>query len=120
MLIVTLVLISTGFVALCWFAASRLICPSRRTLQDYHQEILANSRAHGMQIRSFTIDAGEWQGTPCLVCEPSAQPGTAEKGNKLRVELTATHLDLKPWGEIIGTLVLLHGHTGRKEDHLAR
>lgn len=107
-----------GFPALCWLASSRLICPTRRTLQDYHEEILGNARDHGMQIRSFNIEAGEWKDTPCLVCEPTTTPGTAEKGSKLRAQLATEGVALKPWGEIIGNLVLLHGHTGRKEDHL--
>lgn len=102
LLIIAACVVGIGFPVLCWLASSRLICPSRRPLQDYHQEILANAREHGMQIRSFTVNAGEWKGTPCLLCEPSTEPGTAEKGNKLRAQLTAEHVALKPWGEIIG------------------
>ena len=118
MLIFASLVAGVGFPALCWLASSRLICPTRRALQDYHQEILAKSREHGMQIRSFVMDHGEWKGTPLLVCEPAMQPGAAEKGNKLRAQLEAERVELKPWGEVIGNLVLLHGHTGRKEDHL--
>ncbi len=109
---------ATAFSVACWLAASRLICPTRRVIQDYHLEILGHASAHGLLIRSFAIADGEWKGTPCLVCEPARAPGLAEKGNKLRTQLAAEGISLKPWGEIIGSLVLLHGHTGRKEDHL--
>jgi pimeloyl-ACP methyl ester carboxylesterase len=102
-----------AFGALTWMASSRLICPPRRVLQDYHQEILANAREHGMRVESFAVN-----GTPCLLCEPLVQPGSAVKGNKLRAELQAQGLPLAPWGEIKATLVLLHGHKGCKEDHL--
>jgi pimeloyl-ACP methyl ester carboxylesterase len=103
----------TAFGALTWIASSRLICPPRRVLQDHHQDILANAREHGMRIESFAVS-----GTPCLLCEPLAQPGSAVKGNKLRAELQAQSVPLAPWGEIKATLVLLHGHKGCKEDHL--
>ena len=102
-----------AFGVLTWIASSRLICPPRRILQDYHQDILANAREHGMSIESFAVN-----GTPCLLCEPLAQPGSAVKGNKLRAEFQAQGLPLSPWGETKATLVLLHGHKGCKEDHL--
>jgi len=102
-----------AFGALTWMASSRLICPPRRFLQDYHQDILVNAREHGMRVESFAVN-----GTPCLLCEPLVQPGSAVKGNKLRAELQAQGLPLAPWGEIKATLVLLHGHKGCKEDHL--
>lgn len=107
-----------GFFVLCWFASSRLICPARRTVQDYHREILDHARDHGMVIHSLTLMIGGWAGTPCLVCEPVADPGAAQKGNRLRSELAAQNVALQPWGKISATAVLLHGHTGRKEDHL--
>lgn len=107
-----------GFPVLCWLASSRLICPARRALQDYHHDILSNAREHGMRIRAFTLKDGVAQGTPALLCEPVSDPGAAVKGGLLRSQLQSRGLALRPWGEVVGTLVLLHGHTGRKEDHL--
>jgi len=101
-----------AFLGVDWMA-DKLIKPPRRDLQDYHREILANARDHGMRIEAFDV-----RGTPCLLCEPLADPGAAVKGNKLRSELLAQGLALAPWGEIKATLVLMHGHKGRKEDHL--
>lgn len=106
------------FLLLCWLAAQRLIGPSRRALQDYHEEILQHSADHGLEIRPFVMETGAWKGTPCLLCMPSSSPGPAEKGNKLRIQLETEGRTLLPWGQTVGTLVLLHGHTGRKEDHL--
>lgn len=102
-----------AFGVLTWLASSRLICPPRRAIQDYHREILANALEHGMSIRAFS--AGE---TPCLLCEPSTTPGAALKGNKLRSELQALHVKMAPWGTVVATAMLLHGHTGCKEDML--
>jgi alpha-beta hydrolase superfamily lysophospholipase len=112
-LISLLVLAITTFGVVTWLASSRLICPPRRTLQDYHHEILASPHERGLRIEAFTVGKA-----PCLLCEPVAQPGPAVKGNKLRTELKAAGVNLLPWGHIKATLVLLHGHTGCKEDHL--
>lgn len=113
------VLFAFVFSTMCWLAASRLICPKRRTIQDYHREILDHATEHGLQIRTFTLAGDDSvKDTPCLLCEPITAPGIATKGNTLRTQLTADGLSLRPWGEIIGTLVLLHGHNGCKEDHL--
>ena len=101
------------FLALCWFSSSRLICPARRALQDYHREILESADAHGMRIERFSTG-----NAPCLMCEPVRAPGVAAKGRKIRDQLLAAGVQLAPWGEMHATLVLLHGHTGRKEDHL--
>lgn len=106
------------FLGLCWMAASRLISPSRRTLQDYHQDILNHASEHGMEIQPLALRHSDWKDTPCLVCIPSSQPGKAEKGRKLRAQLESEGIQLQPWGKIVGTLILLHGHTGCKEDHL--
>lgn len=112
-------LVAVTFSVMCWLAASRLICPTRRTVQDYHRELIDQPAAHGLQIRAFTLTGDESvKNTPCLLCEPIASPGIATKGNTLRSQLSADGLPLRPWGEIIGTLVLLHGHNGCKEDHL--
>lgn len=108
-----------GFLGLAWYASSRLITPARRPLQDYHVEFLANPQAHGMRVEAFKVRTSDGFETPCLVCEPVVSPtSTQTKGAKVRGELRAMGLTLEPWGTIKATLVLLHGHKGRKEDYL--
>jgi pimeloyl-ACP methyl ester carboxylesterase len=114
-----LVLCVTTFLILTWVASGRLICPARHPLQDYQREILDHANDHGLVIRRFAVATSDGRDTPCLLCEPSPQPGAAVKGNKLRQELMAQGVTIPPWGEVKATLVLLHGHNGRKEDHLA-
>lgn len=106
------------FFALTWVASSRLICPSRRPLQDYHQEIFDHPAAHGLLIRHFSVRSSDGLVTPCLLCEPGSQAGPSAKGLLLRQQLQGQGLSIPPWGTIQATLVLLHGHAGRKEDHL--
>jgi pimeloyl-ACP methyl ester carboxylesterase len=116
----TLMLLAcVGFFALVWYASSRLITPARRPLQDYHLEFLANPGAHGVRVESFKARTSDGFDTPCLLCEPLVSPATsAVKGAKVRSELQALGLTSEPWGTIKATLVLLHGHKGRKEDYL--
>ena len=108
-----------AFLTLTWMASSRLISPSRAAVHDHQREILDHPADHGLVIQAFTVRTGDDHDTPCLMCEPSKKPGTALKGNKVRQELLAQGVAVPLWGDIQATLVLLHGHSGRKENFLA-
>ncbi len=98
---------------ICW-AGAEIASPSRRALMDYHREYLDHPATHGLTIGKFTAS----DGTPCLVCTPAPSGTLAERGALIRQQLTARGLTLEAPGKIIGTLVLLHGRKGRKEDYL--
>jgi uncharacterized protein len=100
------------WVGLSWHAASQLSRPPRRPLQAYHLTILATPTNHGIRVRQMTLS----DGTPMLMCEPEHTP--SRKGHRLRHELEKTGSALAAPGRIVGTLVLLHGRRGRKEDWL--
>jgi uncharacterized protein len=89
--------------------------PTRRPLMDYHREFMSNPTAHGLVVDHFTAS----DGMPCLVCTPYPSGNLSERGEKIRQQLGARHLKLPPFGKVIGTLVLVHGRKGRKEDYLA-
>ncbi len=114
------ILISTGVLilltatGLIFWAGSQIASPTRRPLMDYHREFLSDSAAHGLVIHHFTAS----DGTPCLVCTPDPSGNLGDRGIKIRQQLIARGLALKPAGQIIGTLVLVHGRKGRKEDYL--
>jgi uncharacterized protein len=101
-------------VVFSWWAASELMAPSRRPLQDYHTEFLADAAAHGVKVQSFALK----DGTPCLMIEPDAALPLGSRGLKIREQLAAKALHLPVPGQILGTLVLIHGRNGRKEDYL--
>jgi pimeloyl-ACP methyl ester carboxylesterase len=113
------ILISTGLITLLsaagliFWAGLQIASPSRRPLMDYHREFMANPAAHGLVIHHFTAS----DGTPCLVCTPDPTGNLGDRGTKIRKQLNARGLALKPAGQIIGTLVLVHGRKGRKEDY---
>ncbi len=102
-----------GFV---WFAAGQIIRPSRGELAEYTREWVEQPEAHGIQFTRAITQDGQ---LPYLVVEPDTAAGSAERGRMVREQLSAMGFTLKPYGEITGTLVLLHGRTGRKEAMLA-
>ena len=103
-------LLSLGtLTAVGWFGSGHLVEPKRRALQDYHLERLGDPTRFGLQITAYTGPAR----TPCLLVEPA--PGSREwRGREVRRALRQA----PPWGEVLGTVVMLNGHGGRKEDHL--
>ena len=108
----TLVLL---WAAACWWGGSELASPPRRALQNYHREFLASPAAHGVSIQPFDAAGG----TPCFLVEPLAEGPPGARGQKVREQLLKQPgLELSPPGKVIGTLVLLHGRKGRKEDYL--
>ncbi|MEM6911655.1 MAG: alpha/beta fold hydrolase [Verrucomicrobiota bacterium] len=66
-----------------------------------------------MTLSFFAAQGGE---VPVILCQPADKP--AERGEILREQLAERGIDLPAYGEIRGTLVLLHGRKGRKEDLL--
>ncbi len=114
LLISTVLLILLTATGLIFWAGSEIASPTRRGLQDFHREFLSNPTSHGLVIDRFTAS----DGTPCLVCTPDPSGALGDRGNKIRQQLNARGLQLTPSGGTIGTLVLIHGRKGRKEDYL--
>ncbi len=97
-----------------WLAADQLAHPARRPLQDYHHEFLANPAAHGVALKAFTCA----DGTPCLMCEPLPGGEVGKRGQLIREQMQKKNITLPPSAKIVGSLVLVHGRRGRKEDYL--
>ncbi len=95
--------------------ADHLVSPPRRDLQDYHLEMLEQPAAYGIRIQPHVCLNGE---VPCLVVTPLASTNSSERGALIRQQLKSMGVALKSQGEVHGTLVLLHGRRGRKEDLL--
>ncbi len=96
------------------WSGSEIASPDRRELMDYHREFLTHPAAHGFTIDPFTAS----DGTPVLVCAPDPSSSLGERGKIIRRQLAERGFTLKPAGHVMGTLVLLHGRKGRKEDYL--
>lgn len=98
-----------------FWAGNQVAHPPRRPLHDYHLEYLASPASHGTRVSPFTTSATR---TPCLLVEPLADGILGSRGETIRRQLSERGITLAPSGKIIGTLVLLHGRRGRKEDYL--
>lgn len=96
------------------YGSEALLVPARRDLQDYHQRILGNQGEHGLRIVPFTAP----DNSAAFIALPSDHPGVARKSRALRDDLSRRGLTLPAFGETLGTIILLHGRNGRKEDHL--
>lgn len=97
------------------WTSGHLLQPERRKLQDYHREILDQPAPHGLRIERFTGP----QQTPALLAQPTPQqPGSVCKGLIAREMLAQRGVQLPAWGQLRGTVILLHGYRGRKEDFL--
>lgn len=113
-LVSTVLLFLLAGSGLIFWAGSEIASPTRRPLMDFHREYLSNPASHGIRINPFTAS----DGTPCLLVSPDPSGNLGDRGRIIRNQLTARGLMPKPAGEVTGTLVLLHGRKGRKEDYL--
>lgn len=102
------------FSGLAFWAAGEIASPPRRPLMAYHQEFLDAPASHGMVLKPFSAHGG----IPSILCEPDPSGMLGTRGITLRNGLTTRGITLAPPGRIIGTLVLVHGRRGRKEDYL--
>lgn len=98
--------------AAIWMGAGQIVRPSRGEISACSGEWTAHPREHGIRfLRDITAD----ERLPYLIVEPDAEAGPAARGRLVREQIESMGLATKPHGEIVGTLVLLHGRTGRKE-----
>jgi len=97
------------------FAASQLVMPPRRSIQDYHGSWLGDPGSHGIQIQEGRYLDGL---VPCLLVTPWDGGISSHRGEIIRQQVAGLGHALGEFGEIHGTLVLLHGRKGRKEDLL--
>lgn len=106
-----------GLIALLtWVAvigSDATLSPKRRNVADWHREILSHQKQHGLAVSQHNSR----NGTPYLICQPAATPA-GKKSMELRDALASRGTRLDPWGTVRGTIILLHGHKGCKEDHL--
>lgn len=90
-----------------------IFTPPRRPLLPYHQERLNNPTHFALKIQSFTCLQGK---APCLIVESDPRY-ISNIGKRIRQQV-ASKQTIAPYGAILGTVVLLHGRKGRKEDLL--
>ncbi|QTN33184.1 alpha/beta fold hydrolase [Akkermansiaceae bacterium] len=97
-----------------WWCAGEIAEPSRRPLSPAQSALLDGTEKAGFTVTKFVSG----NGMPCLVCTPVATPDFTQRAKTIRAQIAQKGIALKPSGETIGTLVILHGRSGMKEDYL--
>lgn len=99
-----------------WAGSSYLIQPTRRPLEARHRELLASPQEFGLALESDLIRADDGVELHALLATRSSTPGAATRTRAMEARLRAKgHL---PSSLPRGTIVLLHGRGGIKENML--
>ena len=115
MLIVTsLVLIIVGLIILN-YAASDIASPSPSEIPSGSATVLKDPEASNLKIQEVNCLNGK---APTLVVEPDTSKLLCKKASTVREQLTERGRKIAMHGDILGTVVILHGRNGRKENGL--
>ena len=119
-LILAIPTLLAGMGGVAWWGAGQIVHPSRRPLQGYHLEMLGRPEQYGLTIQKYEVPALSPYlfPTPILLCEPLSQGQGGARGAKIQQDLNQKKIPLPNYGDIRGTIVILHGRRGRKEDGL--
>ena len=93
-----------------------IFAPERRPLYSFHLERVNNPAEFGLGLREHYCIGGK---VSCVLVEPDAIAGPGRRGKVLREQLVERGVAIRPYGEVQGTIVMLHGRNGRKESLLA-
>jgi pimeloyl-ACP methyl ester carboxylesterase len=103
-----------GYFSLSWAGAGWLLMPPRKPVPSSTNEVLAWSGAGGLRVMRNVTESG----VPYLLCTPDGVAGPSRRGQILRAQLSTAGVPPGKFGEVRGTLVLLHGWGMRKENLL--
>ena len=95
------------------YMAMQLASPAPSDIPSGAAKIIENPERFALSVRSVNCLDGK---VPTLVVEPTS--GVSVKGELVRKQLADRGVSLTAPGVIRGTVVILHGRTGRKENGL--
>jgi len=101
------------FGVLVWWCAGELAEPPRRQVQTGALPYLDGSAKAGFKVETFTSSGG----MPCAVCTPEETKVFSKRAAMIRQQLKERGIEPVPSGAIVGTVVILHGRGGIKEDY---
>lgn len=99
-----------------WLGSNWFIVPKRRPLEPRHHQVLANPSEYGMELEPIEIETEDGIVLQSYLATLAGSPGTAEKTREMSRRLAARGISVEK--EPTGTVYLLHGRGGRKEDLL--
>ncbi len=103
------------YAVLVWWCASEIAEPVRRPVQTSAKPFFDGTAKAGFKIEEFVSS----DGMPCLVCEPEAVDVFSRRAGIIRAQMAERGIPPGPSGEVLGTVLILHGRGGIKEDYLA-
>lgn len=99
-----------------WLAADWMVRPDRRALEDRHRELLEHPAEFGLTLEKFATRTAEGFSLEGYLATRAETMGKAERTRRMLARLERA--GLTPSSGIRGTVVLLHGRSGLKENML--
>ncbi|MFK7852293.1 MAG: alpha/beta hydrolase [Akkermansiaceae bacterium] len=101
--------------ALLWWTANEIASPRRAVVTEAHQNYFEKPSTTGFDVEKFVSASG----MPWLICTPRQTLELSDRAKIIREQLDERGHPLMPSGETLGTLLILHGRKGIKENYLA-
>jgi len=101
-----------------WKASSRILLPRGQQVSDYHRSFLEAPGSYGLEITPFEVPADDGYTLAAYLISPGQNLGKAIKFRRFRERIHNVGAISAPLpGESRGTILMLHGHRGIKENH---
>lgn len=116
-LIIVVALAALAVVTTIHIGAKRLITPKRRPLEPRHNQLLETPAEYGLALETHEATMADGVVLRSILATRSTAPGSAEKTARMEKRLAAA--GVVPQAECRGTVILLHGRGGLKENLLS-
>ena len=97
-----------------WYSAKQIGQPNRREIQEGRQAYIDGTNGSGFSVEKFESEGG----MPLFVCTPQHVDEFSERAGVIREQMAEMGVEVVPPGEILGTVLIIHGRRGMKEDYL--
>lgn len=99
-----------------WLGSTHLIKPHRRPLEDRHYAVYASPADFGLALEFADVQTTDRKILKTILAHRAAEPGPAERTRRMDERLRAKGIERAE--NTRGTIVLLHGRGGLKENML--
>lgn len=96
----------------------QLTLPKRSPLEPWMAQIISNPGGMGLNLRPFSVNTADGLSLQAFLVEPTSKAGTTGRGRPIVKAIKAAGLSRPAGSPPRGTLILLHGLNGRKENML--
>lgn len=117
LLSIAAVLVIAGLLGFLWISSSFLLTPNRHALEPRHHAMLGDPADYGLALEPFRVTAADGIGLAAMLVTRADRPGKSEKSRRMAALLGLPFDGPAPAPR--GTVFLLHGRSGKKEDMLA-